>query len=72
MLAEMQSDPFFPLLLAALFILVVGMVVGAYADHMRRKYQPLEEAERDAAREIERNAQYGVTLPIPDIPHQLG
>lgn len=68
MLAETLSDPFFPLAVVALIILFGGGGLGLYADHMRRKYQALE----DAHREAERDAQYGVTLPIPDIPQQLG
>jgi hypothetical protein len=68
MLAEMLSDPYSQLLVVALIILFGGGGLGLYADHMRRKYEALE----DAHREAERGAQYGVTLPIPDIPHQLG
>ena len=54
-----------------IFFGLAGMVLGGFglfAGHQWRKYQALNEAHREA----EREAQYGVTLPIPDIPQQLG
>ena len=42
-----MSDPFLPLLFITVTLLIVGGGVGFYADHMRRKYEALEEKERD-------------------------
>jgi uncharacterized membrane protein (DUF106 family) len=44
-----MNDPMLGLLFVAVTILVVGVVIGFYADHMRRKYEILADAERDAA-----------------------
>ena len=45
-----MNDPLFGLAVYAAVILVVGAAVGFYADHQRRKYHALAEAEREAAR----------------------
>ncbi len=42
-----MNDPFFPLLVIAAALFVVGGGAGFYADHMRRKYEALADAKPD-------------------------
>jgi len=44
-----MNDPIYGLLIVAIAIVVGGGGLGFYADHQRRKYAALLEAEREAA-----------------------
>jgi len=45
-----MNDPLYQLLAIGLFILVAGGGLGLYADHQRRKYHDIAQAEREAER----------------------